>query len=530
LVAGSKFGGTDEQTSISIEMDAEPPPNARAQTESPPTQVLPSSAAPRATPHHPVPTPRVPMPGPSSSGAQKLTTQPSAVGKNIARRNTPVPMPAGPPADSTSILPNAPIVAPQAQVFAKRDPRSETGRKKADSRQPLDFSRNSQIDRFELIRELARGGMGQVFLARDTKLGRKVAIKFLLRDDASFVQRFLIEARATARCTHENIVTIFEVGEHEGLPYMVLEYLEGKTLSDILETKPTMRQFVELMVPVARALERAHEHGIVHRDLKPSNIFVTDRGQVKVLDFGVARLVERTETAIERATQAMDAVKFDQQDESSVEFTGSNSLVGTLPYMSPEQWGADAVDALSDIWAFGIMFWRALTGVHPAGTMSPDKLRDRLTNLDVPMPSIAAARARRDRRQVPREAQGEALPECDRAARGSAGVPRAEGGSRHRRGLPLSRALGVRRGRREVLLRPLERDPHRAEPARELAAARGDRSVGRRQVVVRARRSGARDARARRRVAGARAAPGPRAAAPARERARGSARHRRERG
>src|SRR5678816_2154368 len=145
-------------------------------------------------------------------------------------------------------------------------------RKRRESAHPLDFSSKTTIGRFELIREIARGGMGQVFLGRDTKLGRKVAIKFLLRDDAHFVQRFLVEARATARCTHENIVTIFEVGEHDGLPYMVLEYLEGKTLSQLLETRMPVRQFAELMLPVVRALERAHEHGIVHRDLKPSNI------------------------------------------------------------------------------------------------------------------------------------------------------------------------------------------------------------------------------------------------------------------
>jgi eukaryotic-like serine/threonine-protein kinase len=275
------------------------------------------------------------------------------------------------------------------RAFAKRDPRSQTGRKKGDSAQALDFSKNKQIGRFELIREIARGGMGQVFLGRDTKLGRKVAVKFLLRDDPHFVQRFLVEARATARCAHENIVTIYEVGEHEGLPYMVLEFLEGKTLSDVLETKPGLRQFVELMVPVARALERAHEHGIVHRDLKPSNIFVTDRGQVKVLDFGVARLVDRASTDIVRATAAMEAVNLDEMNSSST-FTGSNSLVGTLPYMSPEQWGAAEVDHLSDIWAFGIMFWRVLTGVHPAGTMHPEKLRERLCDLGSPLPSIAA--------------------------------------------------------------------------------------------------------------------------------------------
>jgi tRNA A-37 threonylcarbamoyl transferase component Bud32 len=242
----------------------------------------------------------------------------------------------------------------------------------------LEFSQGRSVGRFELIREIARGGLGQVFLARDTKLGRKVAIKFLLRTDPTFVQRFLVEARATARCTHENIVTIFEVGEHDGLPFMVLEYLEGKTLSAVLEGKPGVRQFVELMVPVARALERAHEHGIVHRDLKPSNIFVTERGQVKVLDFGVARFVERPEPA-----QRL-SVTFDTLEQTN------DSLVGTLPYMSPEQWGAGEVDAQSDLWAFGIMFWRALAGVHPVGSTAAERLRAELLDLETPLPSIGS--------------------------------------------------------------------------------------------------------------------------------------------
>ena len=282
-------------------------------------------------------------------------------------------------ADATAVLP-----ANAKFDIGHSETRAETPRKQ------LDFSKHQQIDRFELIRELARGGMGQVFLARDTKLGRKVAIKFLLHDDPDFAQRFLVEARATARCTHENIVTIYEVGEHEGLPYMVLEYLEGKTLSEVLDGHPTLKQFTEIMVPVVRALERAHEHGIVHRDLKPSNIFVTDRGQVKVLDFGVARVVDRAAALTEQLATGVDprALALATGD-SSVTFTGNDSLVGTLPYMSPEQWGAGAVDHQSDIWAVGIMFWRALTNVHPAGSFSPDKLRTRLLDLATPLPSIS---------------------------------------------------------------------------------------------------------------------------------------------
>jgi serine/threonine protein kinase len=242
------------------------------------------------------------------------------------------------------------------------------------------------IGRFELIRELARGGMGQVFLARDTKLGRKVAIKFMLHDDPSFVQRFLIEARATARCTHENIVTIYEVGEHEGLPYMVLELLEGQPLSQMLAAMagPPGRTVLELLVPVLRALERAHDAGIVHRDLKPSNIFVTERGHVKVVDFGVARLMNHEERVIKRASMMMAAVSPDARP-----LTQEHAFVGTVPYMSPEQWGAGRVDHRSDLFAVGVILWRVLVGGHPARSTEATELNTELLEIDTPFPSIA---------------------------------------------------------------------------------------------------------------------------------------------
>ena len=292
-----------------------------------------------------------------------------------------------PNSQATSLLP------PDAQ-FPKPEavPRGSTGGRKKEPRPPIEISENMQIDRFGLIREIARGGMGQVFLARDTKLGRKVAIKFLLQSDPVLAQRFLIEARATARVSHENIVAIYEVGEYDAMPYMVLEYLEGKTLSQVLEGHPGVQQFAEIMLSVCRALERAHEHGIVHRDLKPSNIFVTDRGVVKVLDFGVARIFDPGGDAVEKlaANAKTPAVETTREGQTYVTFSGGGTMVGTLPYMSPESWGADEVDHQSDIWACGIMFWRALTGVHPAGTMNPDKLKARLTDLDTPLPSIGA--------------------------------------------------------------------------------------------------------------------------------------------
>ncbi len=281
--------------------------------------------------------------------------------------------------------PAGPLEGPQTESISRSVQTLAPALAKGDSRPAwLRFGKAQRVGRFELIRSIAHGGMGQVYLARDTKLGRKVALKFLLQDDPELAQRFLIEARATAICTHENIVTIYEVGEHRGLPFMVLELLEGKTLSQVLETKLPVRAFVELLLPIVRALERAHAHGIVHRDLKPSNVFVTDRGVVKVLDFGVARFFDQGAPEIGTSQRA---------DDTNVDWStlSSGAQIGTVPYMSPEQWRAKDVDHLSDIWAFGIVCWYGLTGVHPAGARSND-LRERILDT-TPLPSIATAAA-----------------------------------------------------------------------------------------------------------------------------------------
>src|SRR5262249_12857695 len=164
----------------------------------------------------------------------------------------------------------------------------------------------------EILRELGRGGMGAVYAARDTKLGRKVAIKFLSSNNhPELTARFILEAKATARCSHENIVVIHEVGERDGNPFMVLEYLQGVPLTQLLQggRKLPPAQAVELMVPVVRALTAAHAHNIVHRDLKPDNIFVTDSGTIKVLDFGIAKLaqgVDEDSGALRNAARAYD--------------------------------------------------------------------------------------------------------------------------------------------------------------------------------------------------------------------------------
>jgi hypothetical protein len=280
-----------------------------------------------------------------------------------------------------------PVTRPDARYSVAAPPRETAG-----APAPGAGSRpapGTRIHQYELIRELGSGGMGSVYLARDTRLGRRVAIKFLRRRARALGERFLLEAQATARCNHENIVVIHEVGEHDGHPYMVLEYLEGQTLRQWLRehaaTASTAGQHVpvppgravELMLPVVRALAYAHERGIVHRDLKPENVMLTRAGSIKVLDFGIAKLLSEPVAA---------------EDPAALHGVGpaavhNSALIGTLPYMSPEQMSLGAIDHRSDLWSVGIMLFELVTGQQPVpGRDMADFLR--VTDEDVPMPGV----------------------------------------------------------------------------------------------------------------------------------------------
>jgi serine/threonine protein kinase len=242
-----------------------------------------------------------------------------------------------------------------------------------------------RIEQYELIRELGRGGMGQVFLARDTRLGRRVAMKFLVSSSPKFTQRFLVEARATARCSHENIVVIHDVSEYAGLPYMVLEYLEGVPLAQLMTDKRLpMARAIELVVPVVKALARAHDANIVHRDLKPENIIVTASGTVKVLDFGIAKLFAGDDDASAPRPRAPTPTPA-----APIDGTKAGAIVGTLPYMSPEQLGTDDVDHRSDLWAVGIILYELLAGKHPLDPLTQGRLFGAAAAVDEPMPSLA---------------------------------------------------------------------------------------------------------------------------------------------
>jgi len=199
--------------------------------------------------------------------------------------------------------------------------------------------------------------MGEVYLAQDTSLDRKVAIKFLpeeMQKDSSAKMRLLREAKAAASLDHPFICKIYETGEIENKAYIAMEYVEGKDLRDRLdEGIPPLGDSLQMSLEIAEALEEAHKKGIVHRDLKPANIMLTPQGHVKVMDFGLAKLVlpKGEEAVTKTLTQAS--------------LTDQGTIVGTLAYMSPEQARGETVDARSDIFSLGILIYEMMSGIHP---------------------------------------------------------------------------------------------------------------------------------------------------------------------
>ncbi len=253
-----------------------------------------------------------------------------------------------------------------------------------------------RINQYEMIKMIGEGGMGTVFLARDLRLGRRVAIKFLQSGQAELTQRFLVEARTTARCQHDNIVVIYEVGEHNGAPYIVLEYLNGKPLTTYTENhqKLPYAKAVEWMTQILRALQCAHDEGIVHRDLKPDNIFIMDSGNVKVLDFGIAKVLQQAAQSTSDARSA-GQIRMPSPLElatgTNTSLTRAGTIMGTLKYMSPEQWGIGIeIDHLTDIWACGVLLHRMICGRHPLHPLDGNQLVV-TAMLELPMPSMQEA-------------------------------------------------------------------------------------------------------------------------------------------
>lgn len=212
-----------------------------------------------------------------------------------------------------------------------------------------------QVLHYEIVRQLGSGGMGVVYEARDVRLGRHVALKFLpdsIAQDEGARKRFLREARSAAAIDHPYICKIFEIGEWNEKNFIAMEHVRGRTLEERLKEGPlSLEQALQLASEIAEALEEAHREGIIHRDLKPSNIMLARDGHIKVMDFGLAKPLPPMD----------DATRI----EGYTGLTGSGIRLGTIPYMSPEQLEGLDVDARSDIFAFGILLFEMVTGVHP---------------------------------------------------------------------------------------------------------------------------------------------------------------------
>ena len=221
--------------------------------------------------------------------------------------------------------------------------------------------------------------MGEVYRARDTSLKRDVAIKVLPDHwslDPGRLQRFELEAQATAALNHPNIVSIFHVGQHDGCPYIVTELLRGETLQDRLRRGPMRpREACDCGIDIAHGLAAAHDAGIVHRDLKPENLFLTKEGRLKILDFGLAKLTEAESAGADGATATIP------------QHTESGQVTGTVGYMPPEQVRGHAADPRSDIFAFGVVLYEMLTGKHAFRKGTSAETMSAILNEEPPPPA-----------------------------------------------------------------------------------------------------------------------------------------------
>jgi serine/threonine protein kinase/tetratricopeptide (TPR) repeat protein len=214
----------------------------------------------------------------------------------------------------------------------------------------------TKLGRYEIRSKLGKGGMGEVYLAQDAKLDRKVALKILPAEVASHrdrMERFVREAKAAAALNQPNIAHIYEIGERAGVNFIAMEFVQGETLDASINGKPLeLKEALAVATQIAEGLSEAHGHGIIHRDIKPGNIMIAARSRVKVMDFGLAKVIEAREA-------------INPEAETKNLLTGPGPIIGTMPYMSPEQVKGERLDARTDIFSFGVLLYEMLTGQQP---------------------------------------------------------------------------------------------------------------------------------------------------------------------